>query len=126
MRRGFGFGLLILVILAGVAIGVGAYNAGLDEGIARGVQDAAETSQVIRVVGGGFRDGFPFGLIFFPLFLFGMFALFRGKFRGGRWGHHDGPGHHDGHDRWEKGAEDWHRRQHEQVGESPSAGGEPA
>ena len=121
MRRGFGFGLLILVILAGVAIGVGAYNAGLDEGIARGVQDAAETSQVIRVVGGGFRDGFPFGLIFFPLFLFGMFALFRGGFRGGKWGHH-----RDGHGPWEKGAEDWHRRQHEQVGESPSAGAEPA
>jgi hypothetical protein len=121
MRRGFGIGMVVLVILAGIAVGVGAYNVGLDEGIARGVQDAGETSQVIRVVGDGFRGGFPLGLVFFPLFVLGMFALFRGGFRGGRWGHHyDGPGP------WGKGPEEWHRRQHEQIGEPPSAGGQPA
>ena len=122
MRRGFGFGLVILMILLGIAVGVTAYNAGLDEGVARGLTDAGETSQVIRVVGDGWRGGgFPLGIIFFPLFLFGIFALFRGPFRGGPWRHH-----HEGHGPWEKGAEDWHRRQHEQVGPPTSSGGEPA
>lgn len=125
MRRGSGIAVLILVILAGIAIGVAAYNAGLDEGVARGLEDAGETSQVVRVVGTGFRGGFPLGLIFFPLFLIGMFALLRGAFWRGRWGrppHGRGPGQGP----WQKEAEDWHRRQHEQGDTVGSAGGEPA
>jgi hypothetical protein len=121
MRRGFGVGMLILVILAGIAIGVAAYSAGLDEGVARGLEDAGETSQVVRVVGPGFRSGFPLGLIFFPLFLLGMFALFRGAFWRGPWGH---PPH--GRGPWENEAENWHRRLHERAGTDSSAGGEPA
>ena len=120
MRRGFGIGVMILVILAGVAIGVGAYNAGLEEGIARGLTDAGEGSQVVRVVGDGFRGGFPLGLIFFPLFLFAIFGLFRGAFWRGRW-ERPGPGH--GHGPWENEAKDWHRRQHEGSGMAPSEGG---
>jgi hypothetical protein len=121
MRRGFGIGMLILVVLAGIAIGVTAYDAGLDEGVARGLEDAGETSQVVRVVGPGVRDGFPLGLILFPLFLIGMFALFRGVLWRGRWGHSP-----HGRGPWEKEAESWHRRQHEQTGTDTSAGGEPA
>jgi hypothetical protein len=63
--------------------------------------------------GGGF---FPFGIILFPLFIFGIFALMRAAFWGGRWG---APGHHKGGHHM---AEDWHRRLHEEEGRSQTPG----
>lgn len=124
MRRGIGIAVLLLVILAGIAIGVSSYNAGVSHGLA----EAANGGQIVRVVGPGYGF-FPFGLFLFPLFLIGIFAFFRFAFWGRRWGGY-GPGHH-GPGPWKeegpKMAEDWHRRQHEQdSGDHTPAGGEPS
>jgi hypothetical protein len=116
-------GVLLVAVLGGIAIGIGAYNAGVSHGLAQ----ADHATQVVRVVGPGF--GFPFGLFLFPLFFLGVFALARGVFGRHRWA---GPGH----EHWWSGSvpegrrarfEDWHRRQHDQAaGDHPGAGGEPA
>jgi hypothetical protein len=116
MRRGVVIGLVLLMIVAGVAIGVSAYNWGLAEGLER----TAEGAEVVRVVDGR-GWGFPFGLILFPLFFFGIFALMRGLFWSRRWGDHGGHGWGPG--RWQDENhparakfDDWHRRQHEAEG----------
>jgi hypothetical protein len=111
MRRGIGVVTVIVLILAAIAIGVGAYNVGLNEGL----EEARRGGEVVRVVGPGF--GFPFGLILFPLFLFGIFALFRAAAWRGRWG---GKG---AHGPWSERAEEWHRQLHEQGHEGPSGPG---
>jgi hypothetical protein len=111
MRRGMWIWILLLV-LVGVAVGILAYNAGVHEGL-------AESGRVDDVRGFGPGFGFfPFGLILFPLFFFGIFALFRAAmWRGGPgWG--PGPYGKGGH------VEEWHRRLHEQEGQRNS-GGEP-
>ena len=125
MRRGWAIGAGILVVLAVIGISVGAYNAGVDEGIRR----AADSSQVVQVVGGyGHGWGFfPFGFFLFPLFLFGTIFLIGRAFRGPRgWGHHGGPGYgpwsEEGRAKFEDRAQDWHRRQHEQVSDQESTG----
>jgi hypothetical protein len=122
MRRATAIAVLVLVILAGVAIGVGSYHAG----VTHGLTEAGHATQVVRVEErGGF---FPFGIFLFPLFFFGVFFLLRMAFWGRRWGG-SGKGRWDsGH--WESRGgrfEEWHRRQHEQgAGDHPSTGGEPA
>jgi hypothetical protein len=127
MRRGLGVAALLLVILAGIAVAVGAYHAGVSHGLA----EASNAGQVGHVVGPGYGYGwgfFPFGLFLFPLFIFAAFALFRGAWWGGHWHGHDHP--HGGSADFGKGParfEEWHRRQHEQAsGDHPSAGGEPS
>jgi hypothetical protein len=123
MRRSIWIVVLLLMILGGVAIGVGAYNAGVNHGLA----ETGHAVQVIRYAGPGW--GFvPFGFLLFPLFVFLLFAVLRGVFWGRRWG---GSGGSHGPGGWSKGGppafEDWHRRQHEQrSGEQPGAGEEPA
>lgn len=129
MRRGMWIGVALLVILALVGVGIGAYNAGLHQGI----EDSDRAVEVVRVVGHGW--GFPFGLILFPLFLIGIVLLVRGAFGRRHWG---GPGHHGPGSGWGPGGgggraamlEEWHRRMHGEGGGSPSgeprAGGEPA
>jgi hypothetical protein len=118
MLRGVVIGLVILMIVAGVAIGVGAYNWGLSVGL----EQTAEGAEVVRVVDGP-GWGFPFGLILFPLFLFGIFALMRGLFWSRRWdGRGWGPGRwrDENHPGWAM-FDDWHRRQHEAgSGDRPS------
>ena len=93
MRRGWAIVAAILVVLVTVGIAVGAYNAGLDEGIRR----AADSSQVIEVVGDRYGHGFffPFGFFLFPLFIFGAIFLVSRAFRGSRgpWGHDHGAGY---------------------------------
>jgi hypothetical protein len=125
MRRGWAIVLAIVVVLTFVGVGVGAYHAGLDEGIRR----TADARQVVEVIGGeGWHGGgfFPFGLILFPLFVFGIFALVGGAFRrrawGGPWGGGPGPGdwRTEGGRRFEERFQDWHARQHEEG--SSSAG----
>jgi hypothetical protein len=127
MRRGFGIAALVLVILAGVAIGVGAYHAGVTHGLA----EAATGGQIVRVVGPGYGYGygfFPFGIFLFPLFFFLVFGLMRAAFWGRRWGGHDHP--HKGHGPWGEGQnrfEEMHKRLHEQASaDHPSSGGEPS
>ncbi len=118
MRRWFGIGVLLLVILAGVAIGVGAYHAGYNHGLV----NSGHVREV--VVGPGYGDGFPFGFLFFPLFFIGLFLLLRGAFWRRRWAYGGGPGHHMGPGGWNKGGpgmfEDWHRSQHREGAEDQS------
>ena len=124
MRRGFGLGAAILVILLLVGVGIGAYNVGLDEGL----QQTGNHVEVVRYIGGHGFGFFPF-FLFFPLFFLALFA-----FKGAMWRRHGdhgpgghGPGGHGpgGHGRWEQGYEEWHRRQHENGG-GTSSGGEPS
>jgi hypothetical protein len=133
MRRGLLIGVTLLLVAAGILIGVGAYHAGVNHGI----DEAARSDQIVRVVGGGY-GGFPFGLLVFPLVIFGIFAV-AGSFRRRRWasmgpggpggpGRWGGPGHRGGPGRWgidEDTVREWHRRLHEQ-GQPTSAGGEPS
>jgi hypothetical protein len=121
MRRAFWIGVLLLVILAGIGIGVGAYHAGFNQGL----EDSGRAVEVVRVVGHGY--GFPFGLFLFPLFLIGIFLLIRGASWRRRWG---GPGPGGwGPGPWKGGGhpfEEWHRRLHEQgSSDHPESGGEP-
>ena len=94
MRRWTAVLALVLVILAGVAIGVGAYHAGYNHGL----EASGRVTQIVREVGPG---GFGFGFILFPLFFFLLFfvvirSIFWGRFGGpGRWG----PGHGE-HGEW--------------------------
>jgi len=128
MRRGWMVAATILAVLAVIGIAVGAYNVGLDEGVRRG----AEAGQVVEVVGRGYWHGgfFPFGLILFPLFLFGIFWLVGAAFRGprGGWNHEHGPGRfgpwsEEGRARLEERFGEWHRRQHEEAPSGDPAGG---
>ena len=48
MRRTFGIGVVLLVVLGGIAIGLGAYHAGVNHGLS----EAANT-RVVHVVDGG-------------------------------------------------------------------------
>jgi hypothetical protein len=123
MRRGFGFGAVLLVVLLLVGIGIGAYNWGLSDGI----DQSGKAVEVVRYVGGHGFGFFPF-FLFFPLFFLALFA-----FKGAMWRRHgehhgpwgQGPGGRVPGAHWEQGYEEWHRRQHEAGGGS-SSGGEPA
>ena len=135
--RGFGsilFGLVVVVILAG--IGVGIYDAGVQQGIAQTAAVPAGTLPY-AAYGYGFHGGFGFlGLLFPIFFLFLIFGIARAAFRGGRggWGH--GYGHGSG--KWGPGGPwmggsdretwvaDWHRRLHEDGGSTPPAGTGPS
>jgi hypothetical protein len=116
-------GLVLVMVAALVAVGVGAYNLGFTNG--------AETEggvEVVRVYGHG---GFGFGFLLFPLFLIGLFLLFKGAAHR-RWSHHgygpgDGGGYGPGRG-WggpPPAAEEWHRRWHEEHagGQGPAEGG---
>jgi hypothetical protein len=121
MRRWIGVLTVVLLILAGVGIGVAAYHAGQDHGITQGLQEAGRGVKVVRVEDG--RGYFPFGLFLFPLFFFGIFFLLRMAFWGGRWGRWrsygpggpGGPGGRWGEER-HRMFEEWHRGQHEEAG----------
>ena len=80
MRRATWIFVALLLILGGVAIGVGAYNAGVSHGLTQ----AGHASQIVRVVGPPYGF-FPFGFFLFPLFFFGILFLIRGAFWGRRW-----------------------------------------
>jgi hypothetical protein len=124
MRRGIAVVALLVVILAGIGIGVGAYNAGERSGVTQGIeqvqvaQQNGQDVQVVHVVDDGHRGFFP-GFFLFPLFLIGGFFLIGGIFRGaGRWGlggphgHGPGPWNEEGRRKFEDRARDWHRHEH--------------
>ncbi len=122
MRRGVVIGVTLLVIAAGIGIAVGAYHAGVNHGL----DQAGQASEVVRVVDHGYGYGFPFGILLFPLVIFGIFAI-AGAFRRRRWAAM-GPGGGYGH--WGPwgggpgGVEELHRKLHEQEsGERSGAGG---
>ena len=112
MRRPFTVITSLLLIGAGVAIGVAAYNAGYNRGL-----EANGTVEVIRTVGPGW--GFFPGFFIFPLIVLAIFAFGRGFRHGGS--HHGGWSYHgNGHDvgaRSEERSAEWHRRQHEREGD---------
>lgn len=124
MRRGIGMVALLVVILAGIGIGAGAYNAGERNGVAQGIeqvqvaQENGQDVQVVHVVDDGRHGVFP-GFFLFPLVFIGLFFVLGGIFRGaGRWGH-GGPGGHgpgpwndEGRRRFEERAREWHQREH--------------
>ncbi|MDH4112983.1 MAG: hypothetical protein OEV60_09955 [Actinomycetota bacterium] len=137
MRRGIGVIALVVVILAGIGIGAGAYRAGERNGVAQGIeqvqqaQDSGQDVQVVHVVGDG-RAGFFPGFFLFPLFLIGGFFLIGAIFRrrwgpgghggyGGHMGGH-GPWNDEGRKRFEERAREWHQREH---GDSPPAEATP-
>jgi hypothetical protein len=135
MRRGIGVVALLVVLLGGVGIAVGAYNAGERHGVAQGIeqvqvaQENGQDVQVVHVLDEGHHGFFP-GFFLFPLFFIGLFFLIGGVFRGaGRWGH-GGPGGHgpgpwndEGRRRFEEKAREWHTKEHE---DPPAAGAQPA
>jgi hypothetical protein len=114
MRRGIGLVVLILLIAGGVALGVGAYNAGVNHGEAQALVDSSSGSQVVHVVETGRGWGFfPFGFLFFPFVFFGFFALMRILFWRRAWGHHGhGPIGGPGGGHMAERFEEWHRTQH--------------
>jgi hypothetical protein len=129
MRRGWVIALAVVMTLLLVGVGVGAYHAGVNDGI----QQAADSSQIVQVVGDGWHHGFfPFGLFLFPLFFIGLFFLIGGAMRRGPWG--GGPGHHhggpwmseEGRAGFEQRFDEWHARQHGQGSTAPDPGGGPA
>ncbi|HSL16182.1 MAG TPA: hypothetical protein VK962_07865 [Actinomycetota bacterium] len=113
MRRGYGIALAVVLVLVAVLIGVGAYNAGVHQGLA----EAAESGEVVRYQRYGPGWGFfPFGLLFFPLLILGIFAFFRFALWGRRWDDHPhpmGPGGWAGAARGRDAFEEWHRSEHE-------------
>jgi len=122
MRRGIAIVALVFVILAGVGIGVSAYNAGKDAGQTQALeqvqtaQQNGQEVQVIHVVNDRDHIFFP-GFFLFPLlFFFLIFFVIGGIFRGaGRWGgHHHGPGpwNAEGRKHFEERAKEWHAEQH--------------
>ena len=129
--------VLIGVLLVAVAIflGVGAYQAGLAQGLAQSGTTAAPA--VVPYYGWhpffGFGFGF-FGFLGTLLFIFLIFALiralvFRGGPRGGWYGHgggwRGGPWESRGQDMFDE----WHRRSHDRTGGAsegtPAPGGTP-
>jgi hypothetical protein len=135
MRRGIGAIALVVVILAGVGLGIGAYRAGERSGITQGIeqvhvaQQNGQQVQIVHVVDDGRGAFFP-GFFLFPFFLIAGIFLIRGVFMGaGRWGrggphgHGPGPWNDEGRRRFEERAREWH--QHEHGDPSPPAAATP-
>ena len=124
--------IALVAVLAGIGIGV--YNAGVNEGLTQAALAAQAAGEDPAVVippyagpygygwGGGPGFGF-FGFLFATLFLFLIFGLVRAAFGWGRWnGRGRGRGGHGG---WGGGREEriaeYHRELHKRDTE-PSTG----
>jgi hypothetical protein len=125
-------GLLALIVMVGVlaGIGVGAYNAGVSQGLADAAiaaQAAGDTPAVVypQYIGhygygyGGWGFGF-FGIFFWILGFFLILGLLRAAFGWGRWGG-GGPGR-GGWNRDERIAE-LHREMHRRDEQAPGSTG---
>jgi hypothetical protein len=132
MSGGSIFRFVAAVALVGVlvAIGFGVYNAGVTAGLAETGSAVASGAPVVYYGpyaghpwgwGGGF--GF-FGIFFWILGIFLIFALIRAAFgfgrwgRGGDWGRHHGPGGYGGPRDY---LDDWHKRAHQPTDETKSS-----
>jgi hypothetical protein len=116
-------GSLIALALVGAGIGIGASSDGNwgrhhDAVVVSGGSGTADAGQTIIVSEGHHGFFFPFGLLFFGLFIFLVVSAIRRGGRGGggcrRGG--GGPGSSGGPP-W---LEDWHRRAHEVDSTTPS------
>lgn len=134
--NGWGFGrvLAVIAVVAVVgAIGIGAYNAGVSEGVAeaaRAAQAAGGGEAVVYppYIGhygyghGGWGFG-PLGIIFWILGFFLILALLRAAFGWGRWGGGGGRGPGG----WAAGRDEriaeMHRELHRRDGESQASAG---
>jgi hypothetical protein len=110
-----------LVIAAAAAIGIGAYNAGVAQGIAESGRALAVPPEGTPYIYAYPRPWHGFGFFpFFPfLFVFFLFFVLRGLWWGGRGGYWRGGKH------WEHGGvppafDEWHRRAHAQQTPPPS------
>jgi hypothetical protein len=114
--------VFFLLVLAGAAaIGIGAYNAGVQHGALEAARTAAlppeGTPAPVYVLAGPWHAGyFPVFPLFLGFFLF-VFVLrgllWRGSWGGGRG---CGPRRHDG---VPPAFDEWHRRAHERMGGTP-------
>jgi len=124
MRRRIAAFAVVVMILAGVGIGLSAYRAGQHNGIAQGIeqvqaaQQNGQEVQVVHVVGDDRGAFFP-GFFLFPFFLIGGVILIKGIFHGaGRFGDHGphghgpGPWNDEGRRRFEERAREWHQHEH--------------
>jgi len=101
---------LVALALIGIGVAIGAnadgdWGRGHDAVVVSNGSGTADTGQTIVVSDGHYHGFFffPFGLLFFALFVFLVISFFRrGGRRGGPWSR-EGP-------QW---LEDWHRRAHE-------------
>jgi hypothetical protein len=107
----------MLVVIAMVLVGVGAYNLGVSHGVAVNPQIAAGTTPggppvVVYPYGYGWHRPFGVGFLF-PLLFFGFwFLAARALFwRGGWRGYGPGCGGYGA----PSGLEHWHRRVHDQM-----------
>jgi hypothetical protein len=118
--RGLAITALVLALAGFVAMG--AYNAGVAQGIAesgRAVGPPVAGTPYVHVWHRPWGSGFGFFPFFFLLFFFfAIRGLFWHGYRRGPWGYwHDGV---------PPAFEEWHRRVHEQQASSRSAPGGPA
>ena len=120
MRRSVPIWVMVVALAVTILVGIGAYNAGVSEGLAQNIDAGGGNAELVRHVGHGRAFGFfPVGLILFPLLFFGFFVFMGAAFgRGARWGGPGPGGPGRGDDR--RAFEDWHRRQHEGPSEGPS------
>ena len=112
--------VLLLVLAASAAVGVGAYNAGVSHGFAEaGRTVAVPVEGAARVyVWPGPWGGHGYGYFpFFPIvaFVF-VLLLFRGLFARRAWHGRCG----NGHDGVPPAFEEWHRRAHERQASPPA------
>ena len=123
--------LLVVGLLAGIGFGV--YNAGVDQGLAQNVSAAASGAPAVAYGYPGYYGHWGFGFGFFGIFfwilgIFLIFALLRAAFGWGRWGRgrwggygHGGYGHggYSGGPAGDKGdprramLDEWHREAHD-------------
>ncbi len=121
--------IAVLVIAIATAIGMGAYNAGMAQGLAQAGQAVAAAPPAAPPAGAQYvyvwprRGGFHFG--FFPWFGFlFLFLAFRALFWGGRWGYRRGwGGGHGYYGGVPPAFDEWHRRAHGQQPPSPPPAG---
>ena len=107
MRRGFGWGAAILLVLLLVGVGIGAYNWGVTEGLER----TGEGVEVVRYVGGHGFGFFPFFPILFIILVFGLFRPWRWGGGPGR-GSNGGGGWGPSHAMMEERMNEWHKQAH--------------
>lgn len=122
--RRSGYGLVLAAVLLSVIAGIIAYNIGVSHGLAQtAIAAAAQNAPGGAVPPYAYYYGYrPWGFGFgFPIlfFVFVWFVLLRGMWwRGGPWRH---PYYSGGPGGVPPAFDEWHRRAHDRMKESPSA-----